>query len=280
MMIGMNSSFIHFVKDVYRRYKEEGVASLGAELAYFFLLSLFPFLVFLLQIITFLPIEKQDIFNFLRNYVPIDAMQIIESNVEQLIAGKNGGLLSVGLLATIWVASRASDALMRSLNKAYGVKENRPYWKIVTISFLLTIAFVFVIIFSLLIPVFGKRIAEFIFMLLHIPYDFMAIWSVVRIILSFGVIFLIFTFLYLEMPNIRLKIKEVVIGSLFATIGWVVTSYCFAFYVDHFGKYADTYGSIGGIIVLMTWFYLSGIILVLGGIINSQLKVRREGNKT
>ncbi|GGE78874.1 YihY/virulence factor BrkB family protein [Priestia taiwanensis] len=278
-MIRLDSPFIQFGKSVYVRYKEEGVSSIGAELAYFFLLSLFPFLVFLLQIIAFLPIDRHDIFNFVRNYVPADAMYLIETNVEQLIAGKNGGLLSVGLIATIWVASRASDALMRSLNKAYGVKETRPYWKVVAISLLLTISFVFVIVFSLLIPVFGKRIAEFVFTFLHIPYDFMGVWSIIRIALSFGVIFIIFTFLYFEMPNTPLKVKDVLIGSLFATIGWIVASYGFAFYVDHFGKYTATYGSIGGIIVLMTWFYISGIILVLGGIINAQLKVRREENK-
>jgi membrane protein len=275
----MNNRFIRFVKEMMRRYKEEEVASLGAELAYYFLLSLFPFLVFLLQVIAFLPIEKQDVFNFARKYVPVEAMSLIESNVDQLLAGKNGGLLSIGLIATLWIASRASVALMRSLNKAYRVTEDRPYWKVVAISFLLTISFVFVIIFSLFILIFGKRIAEFVFTLLHISHDFLGIWSIIRITLSLSVIFIIFTFLYLEMPNMRLKVKEVIIGSAFATIGWVVTSYGFAFYVDHFGKYTATYGSIGGIIVLMTWFYFSGIILVIGGIINSDLKIRREGNK-
>lgn len=264
-----------FGKDLYDRTMRDDVAGLAAQLAYFFLLSLFPALVFLITLLGYIPIQTEDVLSFLQNYAPEDVLSLIETNVDKIVSEQNGGLLSFGLLAMLYFASNGVSAVMKAFNRAYDITETRSYIKTRALSIVLTLATIFMIVFALILPVFGQLIGSAIFKILGLSHEFSFVWSIVRLLLSFLVLFGLFCFLYKFAPNRHVKRREVVTGALFATIGWIVASYSFAFYVDNFANYSNTYGSLGAIIILILWFYLTGWVILLGGEINALLNYYR-----
>ncbi|KEK19326.1 ribonuclease BN [Bacillus manliponensis] len=264
-----------FGEDLYKRTMRDDVAGLAAQLAYFFLLAIFPGLVFLITLVGYIPIQTEDVLQLLETYVPEDAMALIEINVQKVMNEQNGGLLSFGLLAMLWFASNGVNAVMNAFNRAYDIKETRSFITTRALSIVLTLAMVFMIMFALIVPVFGQLIGAAVFRILGLSESFAVVWSAVRLVASFFVLFGLFSFLYKFAPNKHLERREVISGALFATVGWIVVSYSFAFYVERFGNYATTYGGLGGIIVLMLWFYLTAWVILLGGEINALLNCYR-----
>jgi membrane protein len=268
------------LKDLWKRFNQDEVAGLSAELAYFFLLSLFPFMIFLITLIGYLPIHQGNVVGFLSQYAPGEAMNLIENNLNMIIESHNGGLLSFGIIATIWSASNGLNAVIRAFNRAYDVKETRSFIVARLMSIILTVAMLIVIVIALLLPVFGKQIGVFIFSALGLSETFLLIWNAARWIISFFVLFLVFSCLYYFAPNKHLHWKEVFTGAFLATLGWILVSSAFSYYVGSFGNYSATYGSLGGIIVLMIWFYLTGMIILIGGEINAIINCKRERRLT
>lgn len=266
---------LRFIKELILRYKEDEVGSMSAELAYFFLLSLFPFLIFLVTLIGYLPISQIDVLAFVRQYAPVGTVDLIEENLNFIVNSNKGGLLSIGIIGTLWSSSNGINAVVRSFNKAYDVKETRNFFITRGISILLTFGMIFVIIVALLLPVFGKQIGIFMFSSFGLSDEFLDIWNGIRWIVSAAILFIVFTFLYWVAPNRPLKFKEIISGSFFATFGWMFVSLAFSYYVNSFGHYSTTYGSLGAIIVLMIWFYLSAMIIIIGGEINAILNCHR-----
>ncbi|WP_246943018.1 YihY/virulence factor BrkB family protein [Bacillus pinisoli] len=269
-----------FLKDLWGRFHQDELAGLSAELAYFFLLSLFPFMIFLVTLIGYLPLDQENIIEFLRQYAPGEALTLIERNIQGIIRSENGGLLSFGIIATIWSASNGLNAVIRAFNRAYDVKETRSFIIARMMSVILTIAMIVVIIIALLLPVFGKQIGVFIFSTLGLSDTFLLIWNAARWVISFFVLLVVFSCLYYFAPNKHLHWKEVFTGAFFATVGWIIVSTAFSYYVGSFGNYSATYGSLGGIIVLMIWFYLTGMIILIGGEINAILNCKRVSKIT
>ncbi|MFC3041236.1 YihY/virulence factor BrkB family protein [Virgibacillus xinjiangensis] len=263
-------------KQVYQRMMEEDVFGLAAQLAYFFLLSLFPFLLFLLNLIGYLPVDMQSVIGMIGDYAPDQIMELINTNVTNLLNEYNGGLLSVGLIGTLWAASNAINALTRSFNRAYDVGENRSFFVSRLIAIVLTVAMVSVICIALLLPVFGRMIGVYIFSLFGLSEGFLAVWETLRYVISSVIFFIVFVSLYKLAPNKRIYFKNCIWGALFATFSWQLVSLGFSFYVNNMGNYSATYGSLGAVIVLMIWFYISGIIIMAGGFLNAALRKRRR----
>jgi membrane protein len=151
------------------------------------------------------------------------------------------------------------------------VEETRSFIVARGMAILLTVAMVFVIVVALLLPVFGREIGLFIFSNFGFSEQFLTIWNTLRWLVSGMILFIVFTALYFVAPNKRLHIKDGLPGAFAATIGWIVASLAFSYYVGNFANYSATYGSIGGVIVLMIWLYLSGMIIILGGELNALL---------
>src|SRR5690606_38463756 len=143
---------------------------------------------------------------------------------------------------------------------------------------LFTIAMIFVIVVALVLPVFGKQIGFFLFSYFGLSGPFLDIWNTLRWLVSSIILFIVFTGLYWIAPNKKLTCVSVIPGAIFATVGWILTSLAFSFYVSNFGNFSATYGSIGAVIVLMIWFYLSGIIIILGGEINAVHSKMKDEN--
>lgn len=262
--------------DLWFRVNEDDVSGLASQLAYFFLLSLFPLLIVIVTLLPYLPISEVDLLGVIRDFAPEETMMLIESNLREIMANHNGKLLSFGVIGTIWSASNGINAVVRAFNKAYDVKESRSFLKARGMAILFTFAMIFIFILALLLPVFGKEIGLFLFSEFGLSTEFLAIWNTLRWLVSSIILFIVFTVLYWMAPNKKIKCMSVIRGAIFTTIGWIVTSLAFSYYVGNFGNYSATYGSIGAIIVLMIWLYLSGFIIILGGEINAYYS-RREG---
>jgi membrane protein len=181
------------------------------------------------------------------------------------------------MLATVWAASNGVNAIIKGLNKAYDEEETRPFWKVRGFSVIATLILAVVILVSMLMLVFGRIIGEYLFKWLDYPNAFPWIWSVIKLAIPLVALFGVFLLLYRVLPNRRLSWKDAVPGSLFTTLGWIVSSLLFSVYVNQFGNYAKTYGSLGGIIVLLIWLYWSSIIVLLGGEINATIAFSKEG---
>src|SRR5699024_3104192 len=270
---------INFFKAFIPRIGEADVTGLSAQLAYFFLLSLFPFLLFIVTLMSFLPVNGESIMQFLSSFLPEDVVSMIESNLSDIVGSRSGGLLSVGILGTLWSASNGVNAITKSFNKAYEVEEDRSFLVSRLIAIALTIAMVLVIIVALLLPIFGENIGVYVFSIINMSDRFLELWTMLRWVISSAVFFIVLIALYSLAPNIRIKIKYVIWGAVFATIGWQLVSLGFSYYVNTLGNYSATYGSLGTVIILMIWFYISGIIINTGGVINAlHLKRARAKN--
>lgn len=260
-----------FGQELFQRIDQADVTGLSAQLAYFFLLSLFPFLLFLVTLIGYLPMDAHAVIDILRAYLPEDVVVMIESNLDQLMNNRNGGLLSLGVIGTLWSASNGMNAIKKSFNKAYEVEEEHLFITSRIISIGLTLAMIVVISVALLLQVFGRTIGENLYGIFNFPIDFLQVWNVLRWGISSIIFFIVFFFLYKLTPNIKVKAAHAIWGTLFATISWQLTSLGFSHYVNTLGNYSATYGSLGTVIILMIWFYLSGIIITTGGVINAFL---------
>ncbi|MDV6379302.1 YihY/virulence factor BrkB family protein [Sporosarcina sp. GW1-11] len=268
-----------FFKQLIIRVKELDVSAAGSQLAFFFLLSLFPLLIFLFTLLPYLNLDQSQIFMFIREYAPESTAALIETTLSEVLDNRSGGLLSVGILATIWSASKGMSAVSKGLNSAYEVEEERNFFISKGLSIAFTIMLIATVIIALVLPIFGEPIGRFLFSFMGLEDSFLTIWTAIRFAIPPVLIFAVFSLLYWLVPDVKLQFKSVIPGSVFATIGWIITSLAFSFYISNFGSYANTYGSIAGIIILIMWLYLSAIILILGGTINAVMKERYEKKK-
>ncbi|MBC1379669.1 YihY/virulence factor BrkB family protein [Listeria innocua] len=271
-----HNGIVQVGQTVSARVGRNDVSGNAAQLAYYMLFSIFPMLLIAATLLAYLHIDKDSVFNMIKEFAPDQIMDFLEENLNTLLTQKNGGLLSIGIIATLWSASNGMNAVMKSLNKAYGVTNKRNYVIQRLLSMFFTLAMLATVGATLLLLVFGQQIGMFLINHLNFSEDFLSFWNNLRWTVTLVVIFVVFTFLYWVAPNRRSTLISVLPGALFSTIGWTVASVGFAYYVNNFGNYSATYGSIGVIIILMLWFYLTGIILMIGGELNATLAIRKK----
>ncbi|WP_422485134.1 YihY/virulence factor BrkB family protein [Gudongella sp. DL1XJH-153] len=264
------------------RFGENNVPGTGAQLTYFLILSLFPFLMVLLNIISYTPLGQEDVVMNMIRYMPTDIQDIIKTFHEDVVSSSSQGFLSIAAIAALWTASSGVKAVIRAINKAYDYTESRSFLKLKGLSLLFTIILVFVIIIVFISLVAGELIGTLISDFLGIEDLFITLWNYLRFIIP--LLFMIFTFamLYKYSPNIRnrhtVPLKSTLPGAIFATLGWIILSLLFSFYVSNFGNYAVTYGSLGGVIVMLVWLFISSIVIVLGGELNATLEALKEND--
>lgn len=265
-----------FFKQLYKKIRDDDVQAISAQLTYYLILSFFPFLIFIMTLVGYADISMEERVSSLGDIVPAEAVSIVEEILKEVSQGRSQTLLSFGMLATLWAASRGINAIMKGLNKAYDINENRPFWKVRGISFLATLVLGIVILLSILLLVFGGWVGDQLFIILSYPSGFREVWELLQYAVPLLVMTAVFTLLYLIAPNRRMTLKEALPGAIFATVGWITTSVMFSTYVSRFGDFTRTYGSLGGMMVLLIWLYISSIIILIGGEINATLVYRRE----
>lgn len=260
---------VSIVKELYKRYYKDEIPALGAQMAYYFLLAVFPFMIFLTTIIGYSPISTGDVMEPLTSVLPREAFDFLSKNIDVITKNRNLKLLSIGFLTTIWAASNGVSAVMHGINKAYNEQEVRPFWKIKIMSIIYTIVLSLMIIFYFLLLIFGNQIGSF---LSQAGIDLAnKNWNAFRYIIIIFLMITVFSSFYYFTPCKRLKLRHALPGAIFTTIGWILTSVVFSFYVDNFWNLTLVYGSIGGIIALLVWLYLSAILIIMGGEVNAIL---------
>ncbi|RIE05826.1 YihY/virulence factor BrkB family protein [Candidatus Cryosericum terrychapinii] len=266
------------LKDIYARFMNDDLLSIGAQATFFLLLSLFPFLIFVITLITYMPmINFQDSIQVLAAFMPENAYLILRDIVNQTIANRSVALLSFGMLSALWSSASGVTSLIRGINRAYDQEETRRSWKITAVSLYFTLELAVAIIFSLILIVFGKILGTQIFHFLGFSDVSLKVWNYVGYIIALITTILVFISLYYNTPNRRLKFREVIPGAVVASVGWVIVSIAFSYYVDNLGNYSKVYGSLGGIIALLMWLYVSSIIILMGAEINASLMFSKMG---
>lgn len=248
--------------------------SYAAALAYYSLFSLFPFLLFLTALLAYLPIgdSVNESLGMLAEVMPEEAFAIVQDYLNQLVTQQRGGLLSFGILFALWTASSAVAGLADGLNHAYEVAESRPYWKVRGVAILLTIALSIFMIASIVLLIFGPQIGRYLAQLVGFGAAFELIWNILRwpVILLF--VSAAIAAIYHWAPDTHEPWRWITPGSIFAVVSWLLASLGFSYYVNSFGSYDTTYGSIGALIVLLTWMYVSGLVILIGGQINAEIR--------
>lgn len=272
-----NKKWLLILKNLYCRFQDDEIPALGAQLTYYLLLAFFPFLIFVLTLLSYTHLASEEALVDLSRFLPANAYEVVHRIVEETVTPNRGTLLSFGMVAAFWLASNGVGALIRGINKAYDQEEKRPFWKVRGISLLFTLGMAVIIILSFGMLVFGELLGAYMFDILGVPHLFKAAWNIIRYLIPLAAMMLVFILLYHYTPNHRMRLKEVVPGSIFSTFGWVITSLVFSFYVNNFVNFSITYGSIGGIIVLLMWLYWSSIIVLIGGELNATLAFIRQG---
>ncbi|WP_141501172.1 YihY/virulence factor BrkB family protein [Paenibacillus luteus] len=265
------SQTIQFFKCLYSRFKDDDVPALGAQLTYYLILAFFPFLIFMVSLLSFIELSGDSVVAELIRLLPAAASDSISGILTEVVDNSRGTLLSFGMIATLWSASNGINAILKGLNKAYDTEEVRPFWKVRGISLIATVFLVVVIMLVMIMLIFGKSIGQYLFEWMNYPNGFEWIWSVLKYAIPIAAMIGAFSLLYWIAPSRKIGLKEVLPGAVFVTFGWIVTSLLFQFYINNFGNYSKTYGSLGGMIILLIWLYISSILIMLGGEINATL---------
>ena len=273
-----NWKLIRYIKELAFRFQDDDVPALGAQMAYFFLLAVFPFLIVLMTVIGYSPISSEDVLEPLSNVLPYESYEVIRANVVQVTDRRNLRLMSIGFITTLWAASNGVGAVIRGLNKAYNEEEKRPFWMIKGVSLLCTIGLSLTIVLYFVLLIFGQQIGN-IMEWIGFPPEYRNIWDQFRYMVIVVMMILVFAAFYHFTPSRRLRWREVFPGAIFTTVGWLLTSMAFAYYVNNFWNLSLVYGSIGGIVALLIWLFLSAMMIIMGGEVNAMLFFARVGRE-
>jgi len=266
-------------KNLIKNIIEDEVGTYSAQLAFFLTLSIFPFLIFVINVLSFTELGGQALVLDFTKYLPQDIAKIIDTVVTETVQARSGTILIVAILGAVWTSSKGARSIITGLNRVYGVKEKRSIFKLYLVSTMFVLALSLIILLSIILLVFGEVIAQAVLDFVGFSQIFTDIWPFLQYGLTIAMLMLTFVLLYKYAPNKKIKFSHVWKGSLFAIIGWILVSRAFAFYVNNFGNYQLVYGSIGGLIVFLLWLYISSMVILIGGEINElDIKEKESSN--
>ena len=254
-------------------WKDE-VTDRAAALAYYFLFALFPALLFLTSLLGMLPLQglMDRLIAYAEQAMPPDAASIVRGTLSEIQSGARGGLLSFGALAALWAGSNGMASVMTTLNVAYDVQDARPWWKRRLLAIVLTVGFALFILTALVLIVFGPRLGETVANWVGLGPAFTIAWNFLSMPVVIFLVLVGIALVYYFAPAAQQHWRWVTPGSVVALVLWLAMSYGLRLYVLNFGDYGATYGSIGGVILLMLWLYLTGVALLIGAEINAEIE--------
>lgn len=283
----MAYSVTEVAKMTVKEMGKDDASGLAAELSYRFFLTLFPFFIFLGAlggiIARAFSVENpaDRLMNQLGNELPSDAASILHDQIQGIIESSNGAILSVGILGAIWSASGAIGTIMKALNRAYDVEETRSLWKRYLLAIGITVLAGTAMIVSVTLVILGQ------FMSNHIA-DWLGVSDAVGTAIAWlrwpiliVLMMCVAAFLYWIAPNAKLPFKFISPGAISFVVAWLIATAAFGAYVANFGSYNATYGALGGVVVLLLWFYLSSLVFLAGAELNAVLDTlaAREGER-
>jgi membrane protein len=272
---GKGMSWKEFLRGLKDEVSNDGVPDLAATVTYYGVLALFPFLLFMVALASVIitPSDAQRLVDQLSQVAPGEATKIVGDRIQQLGEQQSVSLLGFGAVGAIWAASGGVMALMRALNRTYDVKEGRPWWKVRAIAVLMTLVSSVLALVAAMVAIAAAPLADWIGGPIGIAIGWLRL-PVAGLIMMF-----LWALLYYALPDVEQEFKFITPGSVVGVILWVLASWGFSKYVTSFGSYDKTYGSLGGVIVLLLWMWLSSLVLLVGAEINAFIEHRSEEGK-
>lgn len=263
------------LKNTGKQVLSDRITGLAAEAAYHFFFSLFPFLLFATALIGIF-VDQRSTINWIMDQmarvVPDDALKLVRGVVQDVVLNNNNsGIISLGLLLTAWSGSNVFRSLMDTLNLAYDVEETRPFWKRALLSLLAVVVVGVLMVVDSTIMLGGPEIIEWLGHHLYLPTEKVDLWLVLQYPIALVLLVVAFFMIYRFLPNLKQSMKQILVGSAVATVLWLIVTFFFRLYVTHFGAYNKTYGTIGAVIVVLTWMYLTMLVILVGGELNAEL---------
>lgn len=270
---------IEILKIVQKRMKEADLNSSAVVVAYYLLLSLFPLLITVGNILPYLNLDPNTVLPYVAELMPYEIFQQLKPAVVSLLTQSSTGLLSFSAVATLWSASKSISALQKAMDKAYGVERRKNFLiaKIVAFSMMMLLVMaLFAVVFVLGI---GQNILNWIQSVFHFPTHLLDTFSTLKWPVVVIGLLLVMMLIYRLLPNAKIHFKQVWPGALFASIGWLLLSQVFSLYLHYFSPTVASYQIIGSFIILMLWLYTASSIIVLGGVLNAVLAQLHSGKE-
>ncbi len=266
-------SWSELVRRTLKDANADNVLGLAAQLAYYFLLALVPAIACMVALTSLLPPETiVQMLQSIATVVPPDMLEILKDQLNSLRQSENSGVLSFGLLMALWSSSAALVAVTDALNRAYDIEESRPWWKVRLIAIGLTIGLAVFVVSAFTLVVAGPELAETMAARIGLGDAFTVTWTILQWPIAFGLVTLAIANIYYFAPDADQDWVYITPGSVLATLLWLLASLAFRFYVSNFADYNATYGSLGGVIVLMLWFYISSLAILAGAELNAEIE--------
>lgn len=262
-----------FLRRLQREIGYDDCMGMAAQIAYYLMLALFPFLLFLLSLISYLPIlEPDQVLQNLSEALPRESFEMVSGTVHAVLSQREGGILGFGLLAALWSASMGVGALITTINRAYNIHPRRNIAVQKVLSMVLTLALSGFVILSTLLVLLGPSLSHQFFQFLGLAGDSQAVWGALRLPLVILLNLLGFSTLYFFAPEAKQRYVWILPGTITATVLWFGASQLFRLFVRNFGSYNVTYGSIAAVIILLVYLWLSGFIFLLGAEVNALMR--------
>lgn len=272
--------FVELMKRAIREFGEDEMDTYAAALAFRGLFSLFPFLLFLVAVVGYL--DLQSFYDWLRGQaallLPPQAMEQVDGVIVQFEQQKSG-LFSIAILLALWTASAGFRMAMVAMNRAYDVHEGRPFWKLYPLSLLHTVGLAAMLLSAAALMVVGPSLMGWLAELFGLREVVVTVWAWVRWPVAVFLMVLAVAVFYYVTPDVEQEFRFITPGSLIAVLTWILASLGFGYYVQNFADYSATYGSIGAIIVLLMYFYLSAAVLLFGAELNAVIEHQDPSGK-
>ena len=266
-------SWAELFKRTLREFSQDNCLGLAAQLAYYLLLALVPAMVFLLALLSYFPPSMlQQIVTSISRFAPTEIMEIIRDQMSNIARGQNGGLLTFGLAMALWSSSAAIVAITDALNRAYDIEEGRPWWKVRLTAIALTVGLAAFVLLAFGLVLAGPTLAERVADTAGLGGAFVWTWKILQWPVIFALVATALAILNYFGPDAEQDWAWVSPGAVLATALWLIASLAFKYYVGNFANYNETYGSLGGAIVLMLWFYISGMAVLAGAEMNAEIE--------
>jgi membrane protein len=261
-------------KRTYREMMDDDALGLAAQLAYYFFLALFPAILCLLALASYLPLENftDDVIAGAARFAPDEMLALVQQQMVRLADRDSGGLATIGFLGALWSSSAALVAVISAMNRAYDIEEGRPWWKVRMTAILLTMGLALFIVLSFALIVLGPQLADLVAAQFGLGAAFAWTWKIVQWPIAFALVVTAISLVYYFAPDAEQEFAWITPGSLVATVIWLLGSLGFRFYVVNFGSYEATYGAVAGVILLLLWFYMSGLVIILGAELSSVIE--------
>jgi membrane protein len=252
----------------------DDLLNLAAQQAYYFFFALFPALLTLISIASFFPIENLvgQVTDQLGRVAPPEALKIITDQIAEISRSGHGGVLTFAFVLTLWSSSGAMVSIISTLNAAYDITEARPFWKVRLVAIALTVGMALFILVSIALVLVGPTLAEHLATSLHMGPAFKWTWWILQWPVVLALVATGIGLVYYFAPDAEQDWVWITPGSVVATLLWVVVSLGLKLYIAYFGNYNETYGTLAGFIVLLTWFYLSGLAILIGAELNAEIE--------